>query len=154
MIDLLILFLLIVALWIGYKVGAVKLLGSLCGLLLGMLACHLIGHQCASIAMRWIPDPVNATIVAYCVLFVAIWLSAGLICSAAKKILQSICLGKIDAALGSILLAFMTLAAMSVIINLYIVFDPTSDLLAGGGPLAQSVTDMAPRLTGYVVSHL
>ena len=65
MIDLLIIFLLIVALWSGYRMGAVKLLGSMCGLLLALLACHLMGDQCAAIAMRWLPNPVEAAIVAY-----------------------------------------------------------------------------------------
>ncbi|MDE6383091.1 MAG: CvpA family protein [Paramuribaculum sp.] len=152
MIDLLIIFLLIVALWSGYRMGAVKLLGSMCGLLLALLACHLMGDQCSAIAMRWIPNPVEAAIVAYTVLFLAVWLAAGLICGAAKKILQSICLGKIDAALGSIMLGLMALTGMSVILNVWLVYDPTSDIMSGGGAIAGSTLDFAPRMLGYLAA--
>lgn len=150
MIDLLIIFLLIVAFWSGYRIGAVKLLGSMCGMLVGLLGCHLAGSQCADIAMRWIESPTEAAIVAYTVLFVVLWLSAGLIFSAAKKVLKALHLGKIDSILGSVMLGLMTLAGMSVTLNVWVVLEPRSEILAEGGSMMNSVSEFAPWLLGYL----
>lgn len=152
MIDLLIIFLLIVALWSGYRMGAVKLLGSMCGLLLGLLACHLLGEQCAAIASRWIANPVEASVIGYSILFMAVWLASGLICSAAKQILRAVCLGPVDSILGSLMLGAMVLMGMSVILNVWLVYDPTSDIMSGGGTIAQSTLTFAPRLLGYLAA--
>lgn len=133
--------------------GAVKLLGSMLGLVTAVLACHMIGASCTRIAMRWIESEAEAAIVANTVLFSAVWLSSGLMFSAAKKVLHSICLGKLDSMLGSLMLGFMALTASSVALNVWEMCDGASPAAGSGMGVAASVENFAPWLMGYLSSH-
>lgn len=64
--------------------------------------------------------------------------------------LKALHLGKIDSILGSVMLGLMTLAGMSVTLNVWVVLEPRSEILAEGGSMMNSVSEFAPWLLGYL----
>lgn len=143
----LIIFSLIAIVW-GAIAGLIAQLGSIAGIVLGVVACRIFGHQAA----YWLGSMAESgssravlTVLAYVMVFVtayfAAWALARLIRAAAKKMQ----IGFLDRLCGAIFKLFLFIFCLSLVMNLWGAMAP--DMMPKG-VWAERVCKMAPRIMG------
>ncbi len=163
-IDIVIIAVFIGAIIVGLWKGVIAQLGSLGGIILGILACRMFGDYAAQLAGEVLPKmSESAQTVAYVnsivgnvVLFLIVYLLAKLIARLMKQITNALCLGFVDRILGAVFALFKWFLVMSIIVNIVIVFFPEQNFVAkstlGDGMAIKYIVDLAPNLFGSITA--
>ena len=157
-IDILIIIVFIGAVIYGYWKGVIVQIGSLAGILLGILACRLFGP--------WLTDVLGGatggsgsidmgyvnSVVANVILFLLGFISAKLVAKLIKTVTTAVKLSLIDKLCGVIFCLFEWFLVLSILLNVWQVLRPGSDITSssslGGGRAARVVLNLAPTVLG------
>lgn len=159
MIDLLILLAVGAGLYVGYSRGIVRQVGSLAGMLVGFLACQLFGDVATQLVASMmdlketiIPtrEWIAASVIGNVVLFVIVWWGVSLFGHVLTGMINAVHLGKANAFLGALFMVLQVLVVASLLINLWLIKDPQSTIVADGGPTLKIVAGLGPKLLGMV----
>lgn len=125
--------------------GFIRQLGSFVAILLGIVACQLFGPKvAASLGWQlWITD-----VVLFLIVYIAVILLSRLIHSASKALL----LGPVNRAAGALLGIVKALILASIVLNVWLAFEPKSDIRRG--VVTPTVCRIAPKLFGYVAGYI
>ena len=144
---------------IGYMRGLVKQATSLVGYILGIIACNAFGDTATDIlltvmpsAAQWPLASVTTHAVAVIVLFLLISLSVRVAGMFLRSIADMLHLGIIDNIGGSALCLFKYFFIFSILLNLRLMINPTSDTfttehILGNRPFVETI-NLAPRVLG------
>ena len=141
-----------VALVWGAISGFFKQLGSLAGLVLGVVACRLFGPAVASALASGEGAPSLATVViAYALTFIVVFFASKLVAYACRSVLQTLHVGLADRLAGAVFRAVLWLFAISLALNVWAVLAP------GSGPeggTARKVEAFAPWVVGQAQAKI
>ena len=144
---------------IGYMRGLVKQATSLVGYILGIIACNAFGDTATDIlltvmpsAAQWPLASITTHAVAVIVLFLLISLSVRVAGMFLRSIVDMLHLGIIDNIGGSALCLFKYFFIFSILLNLWLMINPTSDTfttehILGNRPFVETI-NLAPRVLG------
>ena len=144
---------------IGYMRGLVRQATSLLGYILGIIACNMFGDTATDIlltvmpsAAEWPLASVTTHAVAVIVLFLLISLSVRVASMFLRSIVDMLHLGIIDNIGGSALCLFKYFFIFSILLNLWLMINPTSDTfttehILGNRPFV-GASSVAPRVLG------
>ena len=144
---------------IGYMRGLVRQATSLLGYILGIIACNMFGDTATDIlltvmpsAAEWPLASVTTHAVAVIVLFLLISLSVRVAGMFLRSIVDMLHLGIIDNIGGSALCLFKYFFIFSILLNLWLMINPTSDTfttehILGNRPFVETI-NLAPRVLG------
>ena len=144
---------------IGYMRGLVKQATSLVGYILGIIACNAFGDTATDIlltvmpsAAQWPLASVTTHAVAVIVLFLLISLSVRVAGMFLRSIVDMLHLGIIAHIGGSALCLFTYFFIFSILLNLWLMINPTSDTfttehILGNRPFVETI-NLAPRVLG------
>lgn len=144
---------------IGYMRGLVRQATSLVGYILGIIACNAFGDTATDIlltvmpsAAQWPLASVTTHAVAVIVLFLLISLSVRVAGMFLRSIVDMLHLGIIDNIGGSALCLFKYFFIFSILLNLWLMVNPTSDTfttehILGNRPFVETI-NLAPRVLG------
>lgn len=143
----LIIFSLIAIVW-GAWVGLIRQLGSIAGIVLGILACRLFGDDAA----RWLASMAESgssrtllTVLAYIVVFLLAYFSAWAVARLVRAAAKKMQLGVLDRLCGAVFKLFLFIFCLSLALNLWAAIAPD---LSPGGRWAHRVEKVAPRILG------
>ena len=144
---------------IGYMRGLVRQATSLLGYILGIIACNMFGDTATDIlltvmpsAAEWPLASVTTHAVAVIVLFLLISLSVRVAGMFLRSIIGMLHLGIVDNVGGSALCLFKYFFIFSILLNLWLMVNPTSDTfttehILGNRPFVETI-NLAPRVLG------
>ena len=144
---------------IGYMRGLVRQATSLLGYILGIIACNMFGDTATDIlltvmpsAAEWPLASVTTHAVAVIVLFLLISLSVRVAGMFLRSIVDMLHLGIIDNIGGSALCLFKYFFIFSILLNLWLMINPTSNTfttehILGNRPFVETI-NLAPRVLG------
>ena len=144
---------------IGYMRGLVKQATSLLGYILGIIACNMFGDTATDIlltvmpsAAEWPLASVTTHAVAVIVLFLLISLSVRVAGMFLRSVIGILHLGIVDNIGGSALCLFKYFFIFSILLNLWLMVNPTSDTfttehILGNRPFVETI-NLAPRVLG------
>lgn len=158
-IDIMIILLVVLGIIIGWMKGFVSQISSICGIVLGLVACNLFGGWATDVLKLLIPESCNwpaadvtVSATAHIVLFVVVFLSVLLAGTLIKSIVNSLHLGVIDKVGGAAFCSFKYLLYLSILLNLWYLISPHSDTFttphAMNNKPFEVVIDMAPFTLG------
>jgi len=157
-IDILIIIVFIGAVIYGYWKGVIVQIGSLAGILLGILACRLFGPWLTGVlgGATGSSDSIDMgyinSIIANVILFLLGFISAKLVARLIKTVTTAVKLSLIDKLLGVIFCLFEWFLVLSILLNIWQVLRPGTDITSsstlGKGRAAQAVMDIAPAVLG------
>lgn len=144
---------------IGYMRGLVRQATSLLGYILGIIACNMFGDTATDIlltvmpsAAEWPLASVTTHAVAVIVLFLLISLSVRVAGMFLRSVIGMFHLGIVDNIGGSALCLFKYFFIFSILLNLWLMVNPTSDTfttehILGNRPFVETI-NLAPRVLG------
>ena len=144
---------------IGYMRGLVRQATSLLGYILGIIACNMFGDTATDIlltvmpsAAEWPLASVTTHAVAVIVLFLLISLSVRVAGMFLRSVIGMLHLGIVDNIGGSALCLFKYVFIFSILLNLWLMVNPTSDTfttehILGNRPFVETI-NLAPRVLG------
>ena len=144
---------------IGYMRGLVRQATSLLGYILGIIACNMFGDTATDIlltvmpsAAEWPLASVTTHAVAVIVLFLLISLSVRVAGMFLRSVIGMLHLGIVDNIGGSALCLFKYFFIFSILLNLWLMINPTSDTfttehILGNRPFVETI-NLAPRVLG------
>lgn len=144
---------------IGYMRGLVRQATSLLGYILGIIACNMFGDTATDIlltvmpsAAEWPLASVTTHAVAVIVLFLLISLSVRVAGMFLRSVIGMLHLGIVDNIGGSALCLFKYFFIFSILLNLLLMVNPTSDTfttehILGNRPFVETI-NLAPRVLG------
>lgn len=146
----------------GFSRGIIKELGSLCSILLGIIACRLFGDHATTIAAGILgvdpqANPIShyaASMVGNAGLFCAVWLAVFVIARLLHGAIHAIHLGFIDSLLGAAFCAAKWLLVLSLILNLIYIMAPTAGMWGANPPegIIKAILAYAPWLFGALTA--
>ena len=158
-IDIVIFLLVIVGLLVGYIKGLVSQITTLCGIVLGLLACNLLGDMAKQIFVQLVPEcttwpsaDVTVNALANIVLFVAVFIVVVLIGRGLRAAVNTLKLGFLDKILGAAFCTLKYVLVLSVALNLWLAVKPNSKIFttchAMGNVPFELTLDAAPAVFG------
>lgn len=154
-IDILIVVVFIISLIYGVRRGVVVQLGSVGGVLLGIVACHLFCDDLAKLLAGSNPDANDAYIsgvFAAVILFITAYFLARIVAHLIKGITHTLRLSALDRIGGAVFSIFEWFFVFSLLLNIWQAFRPdidvTKDSKIADGRAAAAVVDFAPKVLG------
>ncbi len=163
-IDIIIVVVFVGAIAYGLYKGLIAQLGSLGGVVLGVIACRVWGEEVSRWVGTILPDMASSshtaayvnTVIGNVALFLAVFLLTVLIAKLLKSLTNALSLGVFDRLLGAIFGLLKWFLVFSMLLNLWDVLFPGSSLIKSseiaGGLAIKAILDLAPTLFGSVVS--
>ena len=163
-IDIAMIVVCILGIALGLYKGLMAQIGSVAGILLGIIACRIWGDDATRFVASIMPD-LSASgeaaayannVIANVFLFLGVYLLAMLVAKLLHNIISNLSLGWINCLLGGVFGAVKWLVIMSVVLNLWEALLPdhsivsTSQLM--GGIAAKTVLNLAPALFGSIAA--
>lgn len=158
-VDTITVLLFVASVLIGYMRGLVRQATSLLGYILGIIACNMFGDTATDIlltvmpsAAEWPLASVTTHAVAVIVLFLLISLSVRVAGMFLRSVIGMLHLGIVDNIGGSALCLFKYFFIFSILLNLWLMVNPTSDTfttehILGNRPFVETI-NLAPRVLG------
>lgn len=154
-IDLILLGIIAVALVTGWMRGFVRQVGTVAGIIFGILVCRMFGGEVADFFVsRGSEHASIARACVYAVVFVAVFLSCNLLARLMSSILKAVKLGIVDRAAGALMRAFLWLLFASLAINIYLGICPADQWRfdRADKPWRSLTLNIAPCLLGYIAN--
>lgn len=163
--DLIIVLILIAAALTGYRRGLISQLGAVAAVIIAILMCRVGGEACteAFAAQVGADDPAQSSwnmytagIVANVILFVVTWLVVRILFGFMKRVLHAVLLGPVDGLAGGCFRVLAWGLAISIVLNVWLIISPTSELLMGqrsyGRQLIDTLLGFGPWLWGQLTA--
>ena len=161
--DILIIFLCVGALALGWRKGAIAQLGSIAGVVAGVIAARMAGARATAIlagltGARPEVDSVTAYALqagGYIAVFALVWLAVWVLSRMLRKATHALHLGLIDRVAGSLFLCFKWMLVLSLCLNLWWLIEPAHPLAdaearaKADAPVAL-VAEMTPWALGFL----
>ena len=159
-IDILILVIFVAAAAYGWWRGMIVQIGSLAGVLLGILLCRLFGDGFATFLIDTFggDGPVSGDtryvtgVAANVILFILGFIAAKLVAHVIKAVTQAVRLSLIDKLCGVVFSIFEWFLIFSLLLNIWQAFRPNSPILSGStlgnGRAAHAIMNLAPNILG------
>lgn len=138
----------IVAGALGFRSGIIKQIGSLVGIVAGIIGCRIYGEAVAQWGISISSEetsPVLVTILAYVAVFILAYLALTLAASLLRNIVKAIHISFIDRIAGSAFRIVLWFFVLSIALNVWVAFLPEQ---APQGIWAQRVEKIAPIVMG------
>ncbi len=141
----------------GYYKGILSLMGSLAGVLVGIVFCRLMADGLTSFLNETFLDPETAkassrflnSVIAQVVLFLAGYFGARLIASLLTKVMKTIKLGAVNKFAGAVFAVVQGLVVLSLFLNVWIAIFPDTELLnSSSGIATKHLINLAPDIFG------
>lgn len=155
--DIVILIVFAASILYGLKRGIIAQLGSVGGILVGIVACHLFGDYAAATLGELIGnDSVSAcyvnSVIANVLLFIIGYILTRVIAKLLHTAVHAALLGTIDRIAGAIFSLFAWFLIFSILLNVWQVLAPSTDITANSrisdGKAARAIIDLAPNVLG------
>ncbi len=134
-IDWIILLIVVAGLVLGYIKGLVSQISTLCGLILGLIACNLWGDWATEVLLKVVPEASSwpapeytTSAIACIVLFLIVFLGIKVVGAMFKSAVHSMHLGIVDRALGSFFCVFKYMLLLSIVLNVWYLFDSENEM--------------------------
>lgn len=154
LLDVLILIVFFGGLAYGFYKGILSQLGSLGGIVLGILVCQLFGGVVGDLAQKIFSPTYTTRVVSVILLFIIVYVAVRLLAKLMSTVLKKFHLKAIDRIAGGLFTAFKWTLVLSFALNLYATFFTSESLLdessLAGGDVIQAVLDLAPNTLGWV----
>lgn len=159
-IDIIIILLFIAAAAYGWWRGIIVQIGSLAGVLLGILLCRLFGSAFSGFLIDLFggDGPVSEDtryvtgVIANVLLFIAGYISAKLVARMLKSVSRAARLTLVDKVCGVVFSIFEWFLALSILLNVWQAMRPGKPILGGstldGGRAAHAIMNLAPNVLG------
>jgi len=153
--DIIILAIAVIALVTGALKGLVHQMGTIAGLICGVLACRFFG---GTVADYLVPrDSVHAEMlraVCYAVVFLVVFFGIALLARLLGAVLSAVKLRVFDRVCGALFRMLLWMLFLSIAVNIYMAIAPADKphFYSTSRPWRTAVTSMAPDLLGYIVS--
>lgn len=159
LIDIIILILVAAGLVLGYMKGLVGQVATICGIALGIIACHLWGDWATQVLVEIVPETASwpepeytTGITANIVLFLLVFLGIKIVGAMFRSVMAKLHLGLIDRMGGALFCVFKYLLILSMVLNVWYMFSPDSAMFTkrhGMDNVPFDVTmKLAPSLLG------
>lgn len=159
---ILIVVILAAAVW-GYWKGFINQIGSIAAIVIGIVACRMLGHQAVSLILAGGDEEgarsisyYAATAGIYSAIYIVSYYAVLLVAKMLKLAVTTVFLGPLDRIGGAIFNIAKCLVMVSFILNLYMLIFPQSKLIEtsgiADGRLARAVFDLGPRIVGAFTS--
>ncbi len=148
---------------IGYRKGALRQIGSIGGVVAGLIACRLAGDRATALVaslMGWDAPGASsmsvtaAQVVGYGALFLAVWCGVWAIARMLRKATHAMLLGPVDGVAGAVFLAAKWMIVVSLVLNLWKRVDPNSSIFSSsrlaGGAVLDAIMQLTPRIFGFL----
>lgn len=151
-IDIVLLVIAIIALVSGGIRGFIAQIGSLAGLILGVICCRFFGAEiCQVIGTANSAHPLIYRVLTYTVVFLLVYISSIIIAKLIRKVVNSFKLGFIDRIIGALFRLFLWSVLISIVLNIYFSFAPShKDLFIDNKPWRALITNTASTLMGFI----
>ena len=161
-IDIIILIVFVGAIIYGLYKGVIAQLGSLGGIILGIIACRLFGEYATEMVSNILPAMTSDakttayvnSVVGNVLLFIVVYVSACLIAKLMRKITHALCLGLFDRIIGAVFCIFKWFFVVSILLNLWQVLSPETNVVKmstlANGTAIQAIIDLVPTLFGSI----
>lgn len=153
--DVLIMLIFIAAVAYGLYKGFIAQLGSVGGVLVGIVACRLFSTPLARLLAGGQPDANDmyiSGVFACVILFIVGYFSARLVAGLVKTVSRALHLTIFDRIGGAVFTIFEWFLVFSLLLNIWQAFRPDISVIAGsrlaGGRAASAVIDFAPKVLG------
>lgn len=154
-IDILMILIFIVSIIYGLRRGVITQLGSVGGVIVGIIACRLFSAPLTRFFAGDSPDANDmyvSGVFADVLLFIVGYISARLVANLVKTVTRSLHLTVIDRVAGALFSLFEWFLIFSLLLNIWQAFRPDIDVTAGSriadGRAAEAVKDLAPKVLG------
>lgn len=163
-IDIALVIVFVAAIIYGLYKGLIAQLGSLGGIILGVIACHIWGDDAVRIVGEVLPEMTSGaqtagyvnSVIGNVLLFLLVYMLTVLIAKLLRNITSALSLGWIDRLLGSVFGLVKWFLILSLILNLWEAVLPEYSLVKSsqlaGGVAIRTVLDLAPTLFGSVAA--
>ncbi len=161
-ITILILVVLVAALANGFRRGIVSEIGSLCAIVLALLACRVLGATATDVAARIMGvsadagsmTAYSAAIVGHGALFLGVWLLVGMLARLLRGAVRLVFLGWLDRLLGALFCGVKWMLVLSLVLNVVHLIWPNAAMWTPEkwGELIKGVLEFAPWLFGVIVT--
>ena len=134
---------------LGWRAGLLRQIGRVAGIILGIIACRMYGSQ---VAAYFISDEATKgdvmmyTVLAYVLLFIAVYLAASIIAYLMKSLLEAVHIGILNRVAGAVFKICEWLLLISLFLNLWTAISPITSL--EGNPVYDRVLWFGPYLLG------
>jgi len=163
-IDIALVIVFVAAIIYGLYKGLIAQLGSLGGIILGVIACRIWGDDAVRIVGEVLPEMTSGaqtagyvnSVIGNVLLFLLVYMLTVLIAKLLRNITSALSLGWIDRLLGSVFGLVKWFLILSLILNLWEAVLPEYSLVKSsqlaGGVAIRTVLDLAPTLFGSVAA--
>lgn len=143
----------VIAIVTGAMRGLVRQVGSIAGLVGGVIVCRLFGTDIANFLARDGSDLVKALI--YVLVFLLVYTGFCLIAHLVGSVLSAIKLRAFDRIGGAVFRCLLWMFFVSLAINLYIRIIPDDRALFNSGkqPWRSAVVSLAPEVLGFIINR-
>ncbi len=157
-IDILILIVFAASILIGLKRGFIKQLGSILGLVLGILGARMFGPAAAGVIIGIMPaesaaSPTGAyaaSVIGSVAIFLIIYFVTALVAHVTRMAVNMVLLGPVDRILGALLSLVKWFTGLSIVLNIFAAVSPGNALFSssriGNGMALETVMSIAPWL--------
>lgn len=153
--DILILLIFIVSIVYGLRRGIITQLGSVGGVIVGIIACRLFSGSVTRLFAGSNPDANDlyvSGVFASVLIFLVGFIAARLVASLIKTVTHSLHLTVIDRVGGTLFSIFEWFLIFSLLLNIWQAFRPDIDITSNSrladGRAARAVVDFAPKVLG------
>lgn len=154
-IDLILLAIIGIALVTGWLRGLARQVGTVAGIILGIVICRVFGSDLADyFVSRGSEHASVARACVYAVLFVAVYLGCNLLARLISSLLKAVKLGFLDRLGGAVMRTFLWLLFTSLAINIYLGICPSDRprFERADKPWRNITVQLAPKLLGYLAN--
>lgn len=155
--DIIIVIIFAASIFFGFKRGIIAQLGSVGGILVGIVACHLFGDTLADVVSAQLGNNSPTaryvdSVMANVLIFIVGYLATRLVAKLLHTVAHAAFLGVIDRTAGALFSLFAWFLVFSILLNVWQVVTPNSDISAhskiSDGKAAKAIIDLAPRVFG------
>ena len=160
LIDVIMLLLLGVGVVYGYMRGMIKQMSSIMGFVLGIIVCNMMGDGATEVLKEVIPSssewPISSVTthaVAVIVLFVLVWLSVKVAGMFLKNTIDALHLSILDRIGGSALNVFKYFFGLSILLNLWLLISPNSEVFSTRHALDNKPFEMTLNMVPWALGQ-
>lgn len=163
-IDIALVIVFVAAIIYGLYKGLIAQLGSLGGIILGVIACRIWGDDAVRIVGEVLPEMTSGaqtagyvnSVIGNVVLFLVVYMLSVLVAKLLHNLTSALSLGWVDRLLGAVFGMIKWFVLLSLVLNLWEAVLPEHSVVKSsqlvGGVAIRAVIDLAPTLFGSIVA--
>lgn len=156
-VDILLILILVLGGWIGFRKGIITQIGSLAAIVVAVIVCRVAGSVIVDLILdahpAWQADSIkrfSVSVITNCAIYIVVYYAVILFARLLKSVTHAVLLGPIDRIAGAAFTIAKYFLIISLLLNLYIAIFPRTSLLSksriAGGQAVELVIGFAPWL--------